>query len=317
MRALTVTSWGATPSIHDVREPERAPGWALLRMRAASMNPVDLAIGSGRFYGDTPDPPFTIGAEVVGEVVESDTLAVGARMWGLCTTGGLAELVTVPDEHLIPVPEGVSDTVAAAFGIAGLAGWMSVLHRGGLREGETVLVLGASGAVGQVAIQTAKLHRAGRIVAVSRTMEGIQRALELGADRFVPLADEGGLADELHGACAPGADLIVDMLWGHAFQMSLGAAAPRARFIQVGNALATTATVPAGSLRGGRFDVRGFSVFTEAHTDLATGYHALLAAARSGSVHLSIETLPLIEAPVAWSRQAAGAAGHKLVLINE
>lgn len=316
MRALTVTSWGATPSIHEIPQPERPPGWALLRMRAAGMNPVDLAIGSGRFYGDTPDPPFTIGAEVVGEVVDSDTVPAGTRAWGLCTTGGFAEFVVVPDEHLIPVPDGVSDATAAAFGIAGLAGWMSVLHRGGLHEGETVLVLGASGAVGQVAIQAAKLHGAGRIVAVSRTEQGIKRALELGADWFVPLADEGGLADELHDSCAPGADLIIDMLWGHAFQMSLGAAAPRARFIQVGNALATTATIPGGSLRGSRFDIRGFSVFTEAHADLAAAYRDLLTAARSGAVQLSIETLPLIEAPVVWTRQAAGAAGHKLVLVN-
>lgn len=315
MKALTVTSWGATPSIHEVDEPRRQPGFSVLRMLAAGVNPVDLAIGSGRFYGDMPDPPFIVGAEVVGEVVESDTVPLGTRAWGIVTTGGFAEYCSVPDGHLIPVPDDVDDTTAAAYGIAGLAGWMSVRTRGEVREGETVLVLGASGVVGQVAIQTARQSGAGRIVAVSRTKEGVERALGLGADWFVAIGD-GDVATELRDSCAPGADLIIDMLWGPPFQMALGAAAPRARFIQVGNAAATTATVPGGSLRGGRLDVRGFSVFTEAHADVARSYHDLLAMVHAGAIRLAVEPLPLVEAPVAWMRQAAGTAGRKLVLVN-
>lgn len=316
MRALTVTSWGATPSIHEVERPTRPSGWSVLRMLAAGVNPVDLAIGSGRFYGDMPDPPFTVGAEVIGEVVESDTLAVGTRVWAIVTTGGFAEYCAAPDDQLIPVPDGVDHATAAAFGIAGLAGWMSVHDRGELCEGETVLVLGASGVVGQVAIQTARQAGAGRIVAVSRTKEGLQHALDLGADVFVPIGDND-VADALRDACAPGANLIIDMLWGGPFEMALGAAAARARFIQVGNAAATTATVPGGALRGGRFDVRGFSVFTEAHADLERAYHDLLAMVSAGKIAMKIEPLPLVEAPVAWMRQAAGAAGRKLVLVSD
>jgi NADPH:quinone reductase-like Zn-dependent oxidoreductase len=284
-------------------------------MLAAGVNPVDLAIGSGRFYGDMPDPPFIVGAEVVGEVVESDTVPLGTRVWAIITTGGFAEFCSAPDGHLIPVPDEVDNATAAAYGVAGLAGWMSVRTRGEVRQGETVLVLGASGVVGQVAIQTARQSGAGRIIAVSRTQEGIDRALGLGADTFVAIGDRD-VATELHDACAPGADLVIDMLWGPPFQMALGAAAPRARFIQVGNAAATTATVPGGSLRGGRFDLRGFSVFTEAHADVERSYHDLLALVHAGAIRLAIEPLPLMEAPVAWMRQAAGTAGRKLVLVN-
>jgi NADPH:quinone reductase-like Zn-dependent oxidoreductase len=248
-------------------------------------------------------------------VVESDTHEPGERVWALTTVGGFAEYCAVPDDHLVPVPEAVAPEMAAAFGIAGLAGWMSVRCRGELRDGETVLVLGASGVVGQVAIQTARRAGAGRIVAVSRTKEGIQRALGLGADWFVPITDQG-FGEELRAACAPGADLIIDMLWGPPVQMALGAAAPRARFVQVGNAAAATATIPGGSLRGGRLDVRGFSVFSEADADLRAAYRDLLQEARSGAVNLAIESLPLTEAPVAWMRQQAGTAGRKLVLVN-
>ena len=314
MKAVVLDAWGQAPVVRDVDEPSPGVGQALLRLRAAGLNPVDLAIASGRFYGATPEPPFTVGAEVVGEVVHSERFAAGTRAWCLTATGGFGEYVCAPEELLVPVPDGVSDEVAAAIGIAGLAGWMSVLHRGELQPGETVLVLGAGGVVGQIAVQAARSRGAGRIIAAARASGRSQRAWALGAHSFVPL-DEGDPATELRDACVPGADLVIDMVWGAPVLAAFAAARARCRFVQVGNAAGATATVTGGTLRGGRLDIRGFSVFAEHPADLARAYGELAAEVVSGAVSLQVESLPLAEAPIAWARQASGTAGRKLVLV--
>jgi NADPH:quinone reductase-like Zn-dependent oxidoreductase len=314
VKAVVLDGWGKAPVVRDAQEPPSTPGRALMRLRAAALNPVDVAIASGKFYGPTPEPPFVLGAEAVGEVVRSDRFASGTRVWCLTTTGGFVEYLDAPEESLVPVPDGISDEQAAAIGIAGLAGWMSVLERGELDAGETVVVLGASGVVGQVAIQAARARGAGRIIAAARTKEGLERALALGAHWFVPL-DEGDVARELRDASAPGADLIIDMVWGTPVLAALEAARSRCRLIQVGNAAGATSTITGGTLRGRRLDIRGFSVFAEHQADLARSYGELAAEVAAGSVTLRVESLPLVEAPIAWARQISGTAGRKLVLV--
>ena len=203
---------GAAPAPAEVSEPAAEPGRALVRVRAAALNPVDLAIAAGRFYLEVPDPPYVAGAEAAGEVVESSSLPAGTPVWCLPMTGGLAELVSVPDAAVVPVPDGVGLPLAAALGIAGLAGWIPVRDRGGLAPGETVVVLGAGGAVGQTAIRAARDAGAGRIVAAARSAAGRARATAAGADVAVPIDD--GLGEALRAACGEGADLVIDPLWG-------------------------------------------------------------------------------------------------------
>lgn len=311
VRALRLPAWGSTPELADAPEPEAAPGSSLVRVGAAALNPADLAIAAGRFYLPIPEPPFTPGAEAVGEVVSSAAHPAGTRVWCLAMVGSLAELVVVPDDRMVPVPEGLPDELAVAIGVAGLAGWMPVRDRGGLEPGETVVVLAASGVVGQVAIQASR-GIADRIVAVARSADGRDRALALGAD--VALATGPGLADALRLACGDGADLVVDPLWGDAALAALGALRHGGRLVQVGNAQAPTAEVPAGPLRGGRLDIRGFSVFSEEPGARARAYAALADAARAGDVRLSLSVLSLDDCPAAWKLLASGAGGAKLVV---
>ena len=311
MRAARLRAWGSTPELADVPRPEAARGQTLVRVRAAAINPADLAIAAGRFYLPIPEPPFVPGAEAVGEVVSSAVHPAGTRVWCLTMVGSLAELVVAPDDRVVPVPEGLSDELAVGVGIAGLAGWMPVRDRGRLAAGETVIVLAASGIVGQVAIQAAR-GIAGRIVAVARSAEGRDRALALGAD--VALATGPDLAAALRDACDDGADLVVDPLWGDAGLAALGALRHGGRLVQVGSARAPTAEVTAGPMRGGRLDIRGFSVFSEQPAARGAAYSEVAEAARAGDVRLSLEVTSLDECPGAWERQAGGTGGVKLVL---
>ena len=126
MRAVVTPAGGAAPQVREVPEPPPAAGRALVRLVAAGLNPVDLAIGAGRFYLPVPDPPRVAGAEAVGEVVRSDVHRPGTLVWSLEPTGRFGEVFSAADAALVPVPEGLDPVMAAAIGIAGLAGWMPV-----------------------------------------------------------------------------------------------------------------------------------------------------------------------------------------------
>ena len=315
MRALSVLEWGATPVATEAPAPAASPGHALVRVRASPLNPVDIAIASGRFYLPIPDPPFVPGVEAVGEVVADGPLPAGTRVWCLVTLGGLGEVVAVPHERLIPVPDGIDDPLAAALGVAGLAGWMPVRERGALAPGETVVVLGAGGVVGQIALQAARAGGAGRVVAVARSATGRDRALRNGADVALPTGDD--LPGALREACGEGADLVVDTLWGDSAAAAIGAMARRGRLVQVGNAESPMMPMVAGPLRGRRLDIRGFSVMVEEPADLARAYGELTAAVVRGALELDlqVETVARDDAPAAWERQVAGTGGSKLVVV--
>jgi NADPH2:quinone reductase len=315
MRALVLEEWGSVPVVSDVPDPAPADGRALVRVRAAGLNPVDLAIASGRFYLPLPDPPFVVGAECMGEVVSSATVPAGTRVWCLPVTGGFAEVVSVPEESLVPVPDGLGDVTAGGLGVAGLAGWMSVRARGRLAPGETVVVLGASGVVGQVAVQTARLGGAGRVIAVARSGPGRERALARGAD--VALATGDGLPDALRAACEEeGADLVIDALWGDSAAAAIGVLRHGGRLVQVGNAESPAMTMVAGPLRGRRLDVLGLSVIVEEPGALRRAYAELAEVTALGEVALDIEAVPFADAPAGWARQTAGTGGRKLVLVT-
>lgn len=311
---MRIPEWGASPVAADVPEPVPEPGHTLVRVRAAALNPLDLAVASGRFYLPLPDPPYVPGAEIVGEVVSGGPHPPGTRVWCLLLTGGLSEVVSVPDERPVPVPEGIPDPLAVSLGIAGLAGWMPVRDRGRMVPGETVVVLGASGVVGQVAVGAARSGGAGRVVAVARRAAGRERALALGADVALPTGE--GLAEALAAACGDGADLVIDALWGDSAAAAIGACQRGARLVQVGNAESPVMPMVAGPLRGRRLDLLGFSVLVEEPPALARAYAALAAAVSDGAlgVDLRVETLPLADAAEGWRRQAAGTAGAKLVV---
>ena len=314
VRAAVIGAYGQPPEVTDWRAPVPGAGTTLVRLEAAGLNPVDLAIASGRFYLPLPAAPVVAGAEGVGVVLASERFAPGTRVWALGMTGCFAEEFAVADDLLIAVPEGVAPTTAAAMGIAGLAGWMPVMSRGRLVPGDRVLVLGASGIVGQVAIQTARAGGAGWIVAAARSDEGRARALGLGADAAVGIGTEADDAS-LAAAAGEGFDLVIDTLWGEPLQSVFAHLRNGARVVHVGSASAQTASLVGGSLRGKRVDLLGFGLFGEPFEGLERDYPLLCQAAAAGTVRIAIDEMPLEHVGAAWAAQAHQAAGRKIVLV--
>ena len=321
MKAVVVTELGKPPVLQDVPEPERADGEALLEILAAPINPVDLGVASGRFFGGSPPLPYVAGAEAVGRVLESEAHPEGMLVWtgmhglGITRTGVMAERGVARDDGIVPVPDDVDPALAASLGIAGLAGWLPLEWRAPVRDGETVLVLGATGTLGLVAVQAAKILGAGRVVAAGRRPEGLERALRAGADATVQLDGAENLAEALKAACGgDGPNVILDPLWGDPVVAALQAAAPGARVVQVGQAAGADAAIPSGSVRGKMLDILGYTNLRLDFDVLAPGYRTLVSHAAAGRIQIDLERVPLDQAIEAWQRQAAGPE-TKLVVI--
>jgi NADPH:quinone reductase len=253
------------------------------------------------------------GCEAVGRIAGRRVYVFGDGL-GIARDGTLAERTVVAEERLIPIDDEVADEPAVACGIAGIAGWLSVTQRGRVGPGDRVLVLGATGAVGLVAVQAARLAGAERVVAAGRRAERLPRTRELGAHVAVELT--GDFATVAKEACGgDGATVIVDLLWGLPLATALEAAAPRARIVHIGQSAAPEATLTSAAVRGKQIDLLGFSNFGLEMDELRRGYLELLEHAAAGRVRLPVETFALDEVGEAWERQAAGAGGKVVVRV--
>jgi NADPH:quinone reductase-like Zn-dependent oxidoreductase len=309
MRAAVVHEYGV-PSEGEFQEPAAAPGQAVVDVLAAGLNPVDVAICSGRFYAGKPPLPFVAGREGVG-------MLGGERVYfdaPILPFGSMAERALIDPSATYPVPDGVRDGVAVALGIAGLAAWLSLTWRAQLREGEHVLVLAASGVVGQIAVQAAKLLGAGRVVVAARSVEGLERTLELGADAAVRLDGSEDLPAALAEAAQGRIDVVLDPLFGAPFTAAVNAASFGARIVQLGQGAGAEATISSAAVRGKLLTIMGHSNGAAPPDVKREAYARLAQAADAGELTVAVDPMALHRVGDAWARLAAG-RHHKIVLV--
>ena len=305
MRAALIRDVGAAPElVADHAEPE---GEVVVDVTAAPLNPVDLSIAAGHFYAGPPNPPYVPGVEGVGHTGD------GARLWfetgaGYAGDGAMAERAAVRSELAVELPNGVDDAVAGCLGVAGIAAWVPLANRARVEEGETVLILGATGVVGQIGVQAARLLGAGRVIAAGRDPE---RLAQVDADAHVRLP---ATADELRNAAGGGVDVVLDPLWGEHADTATEAMNVNGRLVVLGQAAGQQATLDAGVVRGKALQVLGHA---NGITPLETKHAALRAMcehAAEGRLKVDYEEIPLDDVAEAWERQAA--SPHlKLILV--
>lgn len=320
VRAAIIDAPGSEPRVGEVAVPGQVTGTTLVAVVAAPLNPLDLVIASGTFHSARHGEPYVPGSECVGVVLASATYEPGSWVYAEChaspeTPGAMAEQVLVADSSVLPLPEGLDPVLAAAVGNAGTAAYMPLVEVAGLQAGETVLVLGATGAVGQLAIQVAHSRGAGRVVGVGRDPSALARVGELGADAVVhlrPDEDVDGLAARILAAAGP-VDVVLDGLYGLPLEAALRACASRARVVNIGNAAGATAQVPAGLLRGQQLTLSGFAGL---HTPLLVKRGALTwlwSALAVGDLSFDVRTCGLDELPAAWRAQATSSHGKCVI----
>ena len=301
-----------TPGVGEFEDPPEQPGCAIVDVSAAALHHLDLHKASGSFYTGPPPLPSVVGTDGVGRLQD------GTRVYfdeSVSPYGSMAERTLVPSEKLLPVADGVEDEVAAALGNTGLAGWLALEWRARLQPGETVLVLGALGAVGAVAVQAARLLGAGRVVAADRPDRRLAAALHRGADAVVEIDGRDDLADRIKEAAPAGVDVTIDMLWGPPALAAMSAAARFARHVEVGNMASPDMALPAPLIRSASLDVRGFSV---AHPPLDVkrdAYLRLTGHAADGDIAIDVDPRPLDDVARAWERQREATGGPKIVLV--
>jgi NADPH2:quinone reductase len=303
---------GRTPELTDWPEPS---GATIYEISAVSLNPIDINIGAGRYFAGHPEFPYVPGCEGVGRAPDGTRVYLFGDGLGLSCDGLLAERALAPADLGIPLPGEVSDEIAASCGIAGMAGWMPVAWRAPVRTDDCVLVLGATGTVGLVALQAAKLLGAKRVVAAGRNAERLKRAAELGADATVNLAEDD-LVGAFKEAAGGGPTHIVDTLWGAPAVAAIQAAAPGWRLVQIGQSAGAEATVASAAIRGKMGELYGYTDFAVPKDEFREQYLRLVGHAAAGEIVFDIETYPLARIAEAWERQANGANAKIVVTLT-
>ena len=311
MRAALVRQVGGIPEPADVEEPDGE----VVEVLAASINPIDLAVSRGVLATGHPELPYVPGCEVVGRTAGGRTVWVFGGALGRTRNGGIAQRVAIGDAMALEVPEGTDPAVAAGLGIAGLAGWLPLAWRAPLEGGENVLVLGATGSVGLVAVQAARLLGAARVVAVGRSPEGLERALSGGADATVRLGETDDLVAAFKDAFGgEGPSYVFDPLWGAPAAAAVEAAAPRATIVNLGQSAGATSELASAAVRFKSLSILGHTNFAASRDTLAEHYARLVGHVIAGDIRFDVERVALEQVADAWQRQAEG-PGTKLVVV--
>ena len=252
--------------VGDLPDPAPAAGEVLVEVHATAVNYVDLLVIGGK-YQFLPQLPFAPGKLPAGVVIACgagvSTLGRGDRVLTLAEQGGYAERISVPAAACIPLPAAMPFVDAAAMSLAYDTAWFALKDRARMQPGETVLVLGASGAVGLAAVQLAKAFGARVLGGItSPAHAGLVR--DAGADVIVDLGGNDlrdRLRDDVRAASAgAGADVVLDMLGSPYFEAALRALAWRGRLVVIGFAAGTIPSVRANYLLVKNIEVSGLQV---------------------------------------------------------
>ncbi len=298
MKAGVIRAAGTTPVYGEFESPVASEGKEVTSVRAAALSPLSKSRASGAHYSSEGVFPAVAGVDGVGFTAD------GRRAYFALPEspyGAFAEKSLVRAGHWIPVPDGLDDVTAAALANPGMSAWAALTIRANLRPGETVLVNGATGSAGGLAVQLAKYLGAGRVIATGRNEGELEKLKSLGADvtiRFELDVDHPQGAKEYEQALiaefAQGIDVVVDYLWGLSAQTTIVAIAKGAeeahpiRFVHVGEAGGEhTIELPGAALRSSAIELMGSGIRSVPLPKLLDAIRIFLLAAVSGILQLA------------------------------
>lgn len=248
MKAVLCEAFGppSSLSVVEIEAPVAGPGEVIIDVKAAALNFFDTLIIQGK-YQYRPDMPFSPGAEMAGVVASIgegvDRVKPGDRVAAYTKFGCCREQVLLEEDNIIPVPDGVSFEQAASLMVTYGTTMHALRGRANLQEGETIAVLGASGGVGQAAVEIAKLMGA-RVIACASSAEKLAFAKKFGADDLVNYAEEDLKLRLKELTRGNGVDVVYDPVGGDYAEAALRATAWRGRFLVVGFASGDIPKIP-------------------------------------------------------------------------
>jgi len=312
MKAAIVHAFDQPPRYGEIEAPVAAPGEVLVRVRAAALSQLVRAQASGKHYTSGKQLPLVPGADGVG-LLEDGTRVYFA--FPRKPIGAMAEVVAVDARNCVAVPDGVDDITAAAIANPGMSSWAALQERAHFQAGERVLVNGAAGASGRLAIQVAKYLGASRVVATARNPAVEAELRALGADDFISLDQPAeqltaALRDEIKGR---GIDVVLDYLWGQPAACILdalggpgdGETAPRLRFVNIGSMAGASIPMNPGVLRGSGLEMTGSGLGSVSNAGLVQVVGQLLNAIDAAGLTVEAKAVPLAEVEAVWPQASA------------
>jgi NADPH2:quinone reductase len=310
---------GAVPSYQEFPDPCPGEGEVLVAVEAVAVENVDRAIVAGTHYtaraflAGLPAIPCFDG---IGRLADGTLVGFGGVR---PPYGTLAEFAAVPAAYTSAIPAGIAPAVAAAMSSAISA--MSMRTAAGLAPGETVLVQGATGVAGRLAVQIARLLGAGRIVATGRDDAALAEAARLGADEVINTSvGDGELIDAYRTHAGAGYDVVVDYLWGRPTELLARALVPETfaigrptRLVQIGESAGDAIRLPGDALRTSGLELYGAA--KNMATGMASAYQQVVDWVRSGDLTINVTTMRLSQIAAAWQR--TDLRGSRLVIVPD
>jgi NADPH:quinone reductase-like Zn-dependent oxidoreductase len=309
MKAAVINMLGQPPRYQEFDEPAPSESEVLIRVRAAGLHPIVKALASGSHYLGKDEVPFVAGLDGVGTLPDGCRVFFGSarKPWG-----SMCERAVTPRARYLPLPDSIDDLQAAAIVNPGMSAWLSLKERAGLQRGETVLILGATGVAGQVAIQAARHLGAGRVIAAGRNLDVLQSEALEGVISLTQ--SEDAIREAFTAEAGKGIDVVIDYLWGRPTELLLEALATgfnaeagrSTRLVEVGESAGKTVNLPGAVLRSVDLKLMGSgfgSVPLQRVFDAVPVFFSLAAA---GTLRVSTEPVPLTQVEAAWNRKEGG-----------
>ncbi|WP_299177338.1 zinc-binding dehydrogenase [uncultured Brevundimonas sp.] len=302
MKAAVVTTLGQPPEYLDFQEPVAGDGETVVQVRAAPLSPIVRQLAAGRHYSSAAAAGFVPGVDGVG--VDPDGLRV-YFLFPKTPFGSMGERALASTSLLTAVPDALSDVQAAAIATGGLASWVALTRRAPPAPGSTVLINGATGAAGSMAVQIARHLGADKVIGTGRN-----RARLYTRDLDTAIALDDGADDALREVFAKGVDLVLDFVWGEPAARVLAAAVanrgslsgePRLRYVQLGTIAGDQIALRGDPLRSTGLELIGSGIGSVAIDQLVLGAGELLAATLSAGFTADVKTLPLARVKDAWA----------------
>jgi NADPH2:quinone reductase len=275
-------------------------------------------MAAGSHFASPRDFPVVCGTDGVGHLEDGTRVFFGGPRRPY---GAMAERTVVPREFCFPIPEALDDATAAAVANPGVSAWMSLAYRAKLAAGESVLVMGATGVTGKLAVEIAKLMGAARVVAAGRNEQALASLRDRGADVTIQIRrSDDELREEFARAGGDtGFQVVVDYLWGHPTEVLLSAltrsefaaSASETRLVQVGESAGPSISLPAAVLRSTALTVLGTAGIPSRDL-LEDTFRQVMDRAARGEIRVDVERVPLRDVEQAWS--GPGMGGRRVVI---
>jgi NADPH2:quinone reductase len=304
MNAAVVESAQSAPQYKPFDDPGPQPGESVVRVLAAGLHPVVRSRAKGSHYTSSGQFPLIPGVDGVG------LLDDGRRVFFAAARplyGTFAERCITRPETVFPLDDAIPDATAAALGNPAMSSWGALSYRARFAPGESVLILGATGVAGQLAVQVAKRRGAKRVIACGRKPDALEKTKSLGADQTISLElPREELVAALRSEINAGIDVVLDYIWGPPAEATLEAIAgrdnetSRLRYVQIGQAAGRTIPLDGAVLRSSAVELLGSGFGSVALPDLLTAISDFFAEAARRPFQIDVRTFPLSEVESAW-----------------